>query len=78
MRFFPNDHYDEAVHDTYYYMALSYHKLYQLTGKSGNLNSANRAWREYFDFFPRKLEGDSDYEQARETARKYRDQIKNR
>lgn len=78
VRFFPNDHYDEAVHDTYYYTALSQHKLYELTGKSGNQNSANRAWREYFDSFPRKLEGESAYEQARERARKYRNQIKNR
>src|SRR5207253_123614 len=30
-RFFPSAEYDEAVHDTYYYTALSYHKLYLLT-----------------------------------------------
>lgn len=76
-RFFPNQHYDEAVHDTYYYIALSYHKLYLVTKKSGVLNSANLAWREYFDFFPKKLESDATYEQTREGARKYWDQIKN-
>ncbi len=76
-RFFPNDRYDEAVHDTYYYTALSYHKLYQLTRKGNLLNDANLAWREYFDFFPKKLEGNSTFEQARETAEKYWDQIKN-
>ena len=76
-RFFPNARYDEAVHDTYYYTALSYHKLYLITRKSVVLNSANLAWREYFDFFPRKLEGNSAFEQARESARKYWDQIKN-
>jgi len=76
-RFFPNLHYDEAVHDTYYYTALSYHKLYLLTKKNNVLNSANLAWREYFDFFPKKLEGDSTFEQTREAARKYWDQIKN-
>ena len=76
-RFFPNDHYDEAVHDTYYYIALSYQKLYQITRKNNILNNANLAWREYFDFFPKKLEGNSDYEQARESAQKYWDQIKN-
>ena len=76
-RFFPNVQYDEAVHDTYYYLALSYHKLYLLTRKPTLLSSANLAWREYFDFFPKKLEGNSTFEQSRETAQKYWDQIKN-
>ena len=75
-RFFPNLQYDEAVHDTYYYTALSYHKLYLLTRKSQILNDANLAWREYFDFFPKKLEGNSTYEQSREAAQKYWNQIK--
>ncbi len=75
-RFFPTLRYDEAVHDTYYYLALSYHKLYLLTKKSVILNNANLAWREYFDFFPKKLEGNSTFEQSREAAQKYWDQIK--
>ncbi|HEX9021050.1 MAG TPA: PEGA domain-containing protein, partial [Nitrospirota bacterium] len=77
MRFFPNERYDEAVHDTYYYTALSYHKLYLITRKNNILNSANLAWQEYFDFFPKKLEGNSAFEQTRESAQKYWDQIKN-
>ena len=64
-RFFPNLHYDEAVHDTYYYTALSYHKLYQITKKNAILNDANLAWREYFDFFPKNLEGNSAFEETR-------------
>jgi len=76
-RFFPNDRYDEAVHDTYYYTALAYHKLYLITKKNNILNDANLAWREYFDFFPKKLEGNSTFEQSREAAQKYWDQIKN-
>jgi tetratricopeptide (TPR) repeat protein len=76
-RFFPNLHYDEAVHDTYYYTALSYHKLYLITRKNNLLSSANFAWREYFDFFPRKLEGSSTFEKTKEGAQKYWDQIKN-
>lgn len=75
-RFFPTDRYDEAVHDTYYYAALSYHKLYLLTRKPALLNSANQAWQEYFDFFPKKLEGSAAFEQSREAARTYWDQIK--
>ena len=77
MRFFPNVRYDEAVHDTYYFTALSYHKLYLITRKSNILNSANLAWREYFDFFPKKFEGNKTFEQTRESAQKYWDQIKN-
>jgi len=76
-RFFPNVHYDEAVHDTYFYTALSYHKLYLITRKNNLLNSANLAWREYFDFFPKKFEGNKTFEQNRESAQKYWDQIKN-
>ena len=76
-RFFPNVHYDEAVHDTYYYTALSYHKLYLITRKNNILNNANLAWREYFDFFPNKFEGNNTFEQTRESAQKYWDQIRN-
>jgi hypothetical protein len=75
-RFFPNVHYDEAVHDTYYYTALSYHKLYLVTRKNNLLSNANLAWREYFDFFPRKLEENGAFEKTKEGAQKYWDQIK--
>jgi hypothetical protein len=74
-RFFPSAEYDEAVHDTYYYTALSYHKLYLITKQPAVMNSASLAWREYFDFFPKKLEGIPTFVQAREAARRYRDQI---
>jgi tetratricopeptide (TPR) repeat protein len=74
-RFFPKDEYDEAVHDTYYYTALSYHKLYLITKQTAVMNSASLAWREYFDFFPKKLDGNPAFVQAREAARRYRDQI---
>jgi len=74
-RFFPTDEYDEAVHDTYYYSAVSYHKLYLLTKQSGVLNSAKLAWREYFDFFPKKLESKPEFVRAREAASRYRDQV---
>ncbi len=74
-RFFPKDEYDEAVHDTYYYTALAYHKLYLITRQPAVANNASLAWREYFDFFPKKLESDPNFAQAREAARRYRDQI---
>lgn len=75
-RFFPDDAYDQAVHDTYYYTALSYQKLYMISKRPNMLNDANLAWRDYFDFFPRSLEGDPVFTQHRDTAKKFWDQIK--
>jgi hypothetical protein len=75
-RFFPTEHHDEALHNTYFYLALAYHKLYLITRKDALLGNANLAWREYFDFFPKKLEGNPAFEQNREAARKYWTQIK--
>jgi hypothetical protein len=75
-RFFPDEAYDQAVHDTYYYMALSYQKLYMISKRANMLSDANLAWRDYFDFFPRSLEGDPVFTQHRETAKKFWDQIK--
>ncbi|HZT62459.1 MAG TPA: PEGA domain-containing protein [Burkholderiales bacterium] len=75
-RFFPKGEYDEAVHDTYYYTALSYHKLYLITKQPAVMNSASLAWREYFDFFPKKLESLPAFADARAAATRYRDQIR--
>jgi tetratricopeptide (TPR) repeat protein len=75
-RFFPTQHHAEAVHDTYYYRAISYHKLFLITKKRSVLRKANLAWREYFDFFPKKLEGNSSFVKCRNAARRYWAQIK--
>lgn len=77
-RFFPADEYDQAVHDTYFYLALSYQKLYMISNRSNMLNDANLAWRDYFDFFPRSLEGDPVFAEHRATAKKFWDQIKDK
>ncbi len=78
MRFFPAQRYDEAVHDTYYYTALSYHKLYLLTKKGAYLDAANTAWQDYFDFFPQRLAGNATFEKSREAARTYAAQLQGR
>jgi tetratricopeptide (TPR) repeat protein len=75
-RFFPSANFSQAVHDTYYYLAISTHKLYLLTHKSTILHQANQAWREYFDFFPKELEGNQNFEEIRKAARQYWSQIK--
>ena len=75
-RFFPTRQFNEAVHDTYYFLALSYHKLYLVTKNSSLLPLAKQAWREYFDFFPKQLEGRSNFAAMREAGRKYYAEIK--
>jgi tetratricopeptide (TPR) repeat protein len=75
-RFFPTRQYGEAVHDTYYYQALAYHKLYLVTQQKALLDKADLAWKEYFDFFPKELEGRSDFAKMRQSAMKYWAQIK--
>lgn len=76
MRFFPTRHYEEALHDTYYYRAISYHKLFLISRKSALLDKADLAWREYFDFFPKKLAGNSSFEKQRDAAKRYWTQVK--
>jgi tetratricopeptide (TPR) repeat protein len=75
-RFFPNKYYQEAVHDTYYYQAVSYHKLFLVTKKKAILDRADLAWKEYFDFFPKELEGKSEFTKIRQSSRKYWAQLK--
>ncbi len=75
-RFFPNNYYQEAVHDTYYYQAISYHKLFLVTQKKAILDRADLAWKEYFDFFPKELEGKSEFTKIRQSSRKYWAQLK--
>ena len=77
-RFFPADEYDQAVHDTYFYLALSYQKLYMISKRANMLSDANLAWRDYFDFFPRSLEGDPVFTEHRETGKKFWNQIKDK
>jgi tetratricopeptide (TPR) repeat protein len=78
MRFFPDDEYDQAVHDTYFYLALAYQKLYMITRRANMLNDANLGWRDYFDFFPRALESDPVFIEHRETGKKFWNQIKDK
>ncbi len=75
-RFFPTETYDEAVHDTYYYLAISYHKLYMVTRNNALLVKADIAWRNYFDFFPKRFEKNTTFTHFRKTAEKYWAEVK--
>lgn len=67
-RFFPDERHDEAVHDTYYYRALAYQNLYQITGREALRSNVELAWHEYIDFFPEKLRGNPEFEGLRESG----------
>lgn len=69
-RFFPDNRHDEAVHDTYYYRAMSYQSLYQITGRETLRSNVELAWSEYVDFFPPKLLGNSEFAHMHETGLK--------
>ncbi len=74
-RFFPAERHDEAVHDTYYYRALAYHNLYQVTKREQLVSNLELAWNEYHDFFPAKLRGRPEFEHLRESSEKLAKQI---
>ncbi|MDH5378796.1 MAG: hypothetical protein OEX00_10765, partial [Gammaproteobacteria bacterium] len=75
-RFFPNASYDVAVHDTYFYLAMSYHKLYQLSQNPNLLNKAKLAWRDYLDFFPESLANVEQYSEAKNSASQFLEQLR--
>ncbi|MDH5327132.1 MAG: PEGA domain-containing protein [Gammaproteobacteria bacterium] len=75
-RFFPNESYDEVLHDTYYYSAIAFHNLYKLTGKSALQDSADLAWQQYFDFFPVGLETNQEYMKIKATAQRLWNELK--
>lgn len=75
VRFFPTESYDAAVHDTYYYAALSYHKLYEVTKNKAILDKADQAWQEYFDFFPEKFKENAEYMSIKKGAQRMWDQL---
>lgn len=70
-RFFPTAAYDEALHDTYYYIALAQHRLADLNRLPQAFRRAEVAWRDYLDFFPKRLEGSPTFEKAREGAEQF-------
>ena len=74
-RFFPAERHDEAVHDTYYYRALAYHNLYQVTKRDQLATSAEMAWQEYHDFFPVRLRGKPEFEHLRDSGEKLAKQL---
>jgi hypothetical protein len=47
-----------------------------VTKKRSLIHKADLAWSEYFDFFPKKLEGNKNFVQIRNSARRYYAQIK--
>jgi tetratricopeptide (TPR) repeat protein len=75
-RFFPQEHHDQAIHDTLYFLALATHKLYHARGEEGLLQETATRWKEYFDFFPASLQDHDDVKQARSGAEHYYEEVR--
>jgi hypothetical protein len=75
-RFFPKDQYDQATHDTLYFLALASQKLYHARKDDSLLQETSTRWKEYFDFFPASLRDDNEVKQARASAEQYYEEIK--
>jgi tetratricopeptide (TPR) repeat protein len=76
-RFFPQDSYDQATHDTLYFLALASHKLYHMRSNDESLlRETSTRWKEYFDFFPASLQNDDEVKQARTGAEHYYEEVK--
>ena len=75
-RFFPKEQFDQATHDTRYYLALATHKLYHATGGERLLQETQARWKDYFDYFPASLQGSEQVKQARASAEQYYEEIK--
>lgn len=75
-RFFPNESYDEILHDTYYYVAVSLHNLFKITGRGALRTSADLAWQQYFDYFPDKLNSITEYTKLKGMAQRLWDELR--
>ncbi len=75
-RFFPKEQFDQASHDTHYYLALATHKLYHTVGGERLLQEASGRWKDYFDYFPASLQGTEQVQQSRASAEQYYEEIK--
>lgn len=70
-RFFPRERYDNALHDTLYFLALASHRLYHARPGDALLQETARRWKDYFDFFPASLQSDPEVQQARQSAEEF-------
>jgi tetratricopeptide (TPR) repeat protein len=75
-RFFPKDEYDQATHDTLYFLALASHKLYHVQGGDRLLQETSARWKDYFDYFPASLREAEGFKQARASGEQYYEEVK--
>jgi len=75
-RFFPDEDFDNAVHDSYYYLALANQKLYDMSSSKEYLIKADLAWKEYFDFYPPSFEGKEEYIELKANAEDHWNTVK--
>lgn len=57
-----------------FYLSVCYQKLYYITLSSEYLTRAYYSWNDYFDFFPKDLMKDTEFEQQYYIAKSYREE----
>ncbi len=75
-RFFPDEDFDNAVHDSYYYLALANQKLFEISSAKDYLIKADLAWKEYFDFYPVSFEDKPEYAELKANAEDHWNTVK--
>jgi tetratricopeptide (TPR) repeat protein len=75
-RFFPKDQYDQATHDTLYFLALSSHKLYHAQASDRLLQETSARWKDYFDYFPQSLQDAEGFKEARASGEQYYEEVR--
>ncbi len=61
--------------NTLFYLAVSYQKIYYLTGKDEYLSQAYYSWMSYFDFFDKNLLEDNYFKRQYSIAETYREEV---
>jgi hypothetical protein len=70
----PNRH--RIYQDVLYYIAVSYQKLYYLTGTEEYVSKAYYSWIDYFDFFDNNFLRDPYFQKQYKIAESYKEEVK--
>lgn len=69
--YFPKESYEKIRHQTLYFLALTYHKIYYLTHRKGFLQKALNGWKNYLDFVNFYIKDKGEYKKPFENAQVY-------
>ncbi len=75
-KYFPIESHNQIKHDTLYFLALTYQKLFYLTERPQFLQKANIAWKDYIDFYRFHITEKTKYEDPIKNAKLYLAEVK--